>query len=83
MKIGKMLWRYVFLYWKLLIIVVLLFVVVVGVELIGLFIGKKMIDDYIFGIEKIWYEVVEKDKNVVKFYGIFYVREDCIQGFVF
>lgn len=56
MKIGKTLWRYALLYRKLLITAVLLLTVAVGAELTGPFIGKKMIDDHILGIEKTWYE---------------------------
>ncbi|MDU7577042.1 MAG: ABC transporter ATP-binding protein [Bacillus subtilis] len=80
MKTGKTLWRYALLYRKLLITAVLLLAVAVGAELTGPFIGKKMIDDHILGIEKTWYEAAEKDKNAVKFHGTSYVREDRIQG---
>ena len=79
MKIGKTLWRYALLYRKLLITAVLLLTVAVGAELTGPFIGKKMIDDHILGIEKTWYEAAEKDKNAVQFHGVSYVREDRLQ----
>ncbi|WP_185184181.1 multidrug resistance ABC transporter ATP-binding protein/permease BmrD [Bacillus subtilis] len=79
MKIGKTLWRYALLYRKLLITAVLLLAVAVGAELTGPFIGKKMIDDHILGIEKTWYEAAEKDKNAVQFHGVSYVREDRLQ----
>ncbi|WP_039073421.1 ABC transporter ATP-binding protein [Bacillus sp. MSP13] len=79
MKTGKTLWRYALLYRKLLIIAVVLLAVAVGAELTGPFIGKKMIDDHILGIEKTWYEAAEKDKNAVQFHGTSYVREDRMQ----
>lgn len=79
MKTGKTLWRYALLYRKLLITAVLLLAIAVGAELTGPFIGKKMIDDHILGIEKTWYEA-EKDKNAVQFHGTSYVREDRMQG---
>ncbi|WP_434813317.1 ABC transporter ATP-binding protein [Bacillus halotolerans] len=80
MNTGKTLWRYALLYKKLLITAVLLLAIAVGAELTGPFIGKKMIDDHILGIEKTWYEVSKKDKNAVEFDGTSYVREDRIQG---
>ncbi|PJY99832.1 multidrug ABC transporter permease [Bacillus vallismortis] len=79
MKTGKTLWRYALLYRKLLIIAIVLLAVAVGAELTGPFIGKKMIDDHILGIEKTWYEAAEKDKNAVQFHGTSYVREDRMQ----
>ncbi|BDG79267.1 putative multidrug resistance ABC transporter ATP-binding/permease protein YheH [Bacillus subtilis] len=80
MNTGKTLWRYALLYKKLLITAVLLLAIAVGAELTGPFIGKKMIDDHILGIEKTWYEVSKKDKNAVEFDGTSYVREDRMQG---
>ncbi|MCY8838507.1 ABC transporter ATP-binding protein [Bacillus atrophaeus] len=76
MKTGKTLWKYALIYKKLLISAVLLLMVAVGAELTGPFIGKKMIDDHILGIEKTWYEVSAGEKNAVSFQGKSYVRED-------
>nr|MCX3330592.1 multidrug ABC transporter permease [Bacillus pacificus] len=76
MKTGKTLWKYALIYKKLLISAVRLLMVAVGAELTGPFIGKKMIDDHILGIEKTWYEVSAGEKNAVSFQGKSYVRED-------
>ncbi|ASB64522.1 putative multidrug resistance ABC transporter ATP-binding/permease protein YheH [Bacillus velezensis] len=52
MKTGRRLWNYALQYKKLLIWAVVLLIIAVGTELTGPFIGKKMIDDHILGIEK-------------------------------
>ncbi len=62
MKTGKTLWKYALIYKKLLISAVLLLMVAVGAELTGPFIGKKMIDDHILGIEKLGMKCQQEKK---------------------
>lgn len=61
MKTGRRLWNYALQYKKLLIWAVVLLIIAVGTELTGPFIGKKMIDDHILGIEKTWVKASADD----------------------
>lgn len=74
MKTGRRLWNYALQYKKLLIWAVVLLIIAVGTELTGPFIGKKMIDDHILGIEKTWVKASADDPGAVRFRGHDYVR---------
>ncbi|MCC9022595.1 ABC transporter ATP-binding protein [Bacillus nakamurai] len=76
MSTGKRLWNYALYYKKLLIWAVVLLIIAVSAELTGPFIGKKMIDDHILGVEKTWYKGSSEDPGAVRFQGSYYVRED-------
>ncbi|WFA06251.1 MULTISPECIES: ABC transporter ATP-binding protein [Bacillus] len=76
MKTGKRLWQYALHYKKILIWALVMLTVAVTAELTGPMIAKKMIDDHILGIEKMWYEVPDKSKYTVSYNGREYVRED-------
>ncbi|MBY8912644.1 ABC transporter ATP-binding protein/permease [Bacillus sp. YC2] len=76
MNTGKRLWNYALYYKKLLIWAVVLLIIAVSAELTGPFIGKKMIDDHILGVEKTWYKGSSEDPDAVGFKGSYYVRED-------
>ncbi|MFU1720899.1 ABC transporter ATP-binding protein [Bacillus velezensis] len=79
MKTGRRLWNYALQYKKLLIWAVVLLIIAVGTELTGPFIGKKMIDDHILGIEKTWVKASADDPGAVRFRGHDYVREDRLK----
>lgn len=61
--------------------VALIFLIIaVGAELTGPFIGKKMIDDHILGVEKPYVEVNEKTDKTVYYQGNNYIRSDRLQN---
>ena len=59
---GKRLFQYALHYKKPILLALLLLLLAVGVELVGPFIAKRMIDTNIIGIEKPWYET-KQDEN--------------------
>ncbi|BBP88184.1 hypothetical protein BsIDN1_18020 [Bacillus safensis] len=61
--------------------VALIFLMIaVGAELTGPFIGKKMIDDHILGVEKPYVEVNEKTDKTVYYQGNNYIRSDRLNN---
>lgn len=64
MKTMKKVWRYIANYKKLLFITLSAMLIVQVLGLIAPLIVKSILDDYLVGIEKPWYEVTEVDKQV-------------------
>lgn len=64
MKTMKKVWRYIANYKKLLTITLLAMLVVQALGLVAPLIVKSIIDDYLVGIEKPWYEVSTADQEV-------------------
>lgn len=73
---GQRLYQYALLYKKPIILALFLLLLAVGVELVGPFIAKRMIDTNIMGIEKLWHETKEEDKYTVSYGESKYKRED-------
>ena len=64
MKTIKKVWRYIAKYKKLLFISLSAMLIVQTLGLIAPLIVKSILDDYLVGIERPWYEVEEVDKQV-------------------
>ncbi|MFC5649927.1 ABC transporter ATP-binding protein [Paenibacillus solisilvae] len=73
---GKRLFQYALNYKKPIILALLLLLLAVGVELVGPFLAKRMIDTNIMGIEKPWYETKQEDSYAVPYKGSRYKRAD-------
>ncbi|QMV45010.1 ABC transporter ATP-binding protein [Cohnella cholangitidis] len=73
---GKRLFQYALNYKKPILLALALLLLAVGVELIGPFLAKRMIDTNIMGIEKPWYETKQDEKYAVSYDGGWYKRED-------
>jgi ATP-binding cassette subfamily B protein len=73
---GKRLFQYALNYKKPILLALVLLLLAVGVELIGPFLAKRMIDTNIMGIEKPWYETKQEEKYAVSYDGGWYKRED-------
>ncbi|TVX99920.1 ABC transporter ATP-binding protein [Cohnella terricola] len=73
---GKRLFNYAWNYKKPIIIALALLLIAVGVELVGPFLAKRMIDTNIMGIEKPWYETKQDAKHAVSYKNGWYIRED-------
>lgn len=73
---GQRLFQYALHYKKPIILALLLLLLAVGVELVGPFLAKRMIDTNIMGIEKPWYETKEEDRFTVPYKGSWYIRAD-------
>jgi len=73
---GKRLFNYAWNYKKPIIIALALLLLAVGVELVGPFLAKRMIDTNIMGIEKPWYETKQDAKYAVSYKNGWYMRED-------
>jgi ATP-binding cassette subfamily B multidrug efflux pump len=73
---GKRLYEYGLMYKKMIIAGLLMLTVAVGLELVGPFIAKHMIDKHILGIERPWHEVEEGYDGAVPFQGKWYKRQD-------
>ncbi len=73
---GKRLFRYALLYKKPILIALALLLLAVGVELVGPFLAKRMIDTNIMGVEKPWYETKQDEKYAVSYGDGWYKRED-------
>jgi ATP-binding cassette subfamily B multidrug efflux pump len=73
---GKRLFQYALNYKKPIILALVLLLLAVGVELVGPFLAKRMIDTNIMGIEKIWYETQEDSSYAVPYGGSLYKRAD-------
>lgn len=75
---GKRLFQYAMIYKKPIILALLLLALAVCVELVGPFIAKRMIDQNILGIEKVWYETQSADGKTVSYKGETFKRGDHI-----
>ncbi|TFE25401.1 ABC transporter ATP-binding protein [Cohnella luojiensis] len=73
---GKRLFQYALNYKKPILLALVLLLMAVGVELIGPFLAKRMIDTNIMGIEKPWYDTEQNEKYAVAYDGGWYKRED-------
>lgn len=76
MTTGRRLLAYALLYKKILSVALIFLIMAVGAELTGPFIGKKMIDDHILGVEKPYVQVNEKTDKTVNYRGKEYIRSD-------
>ncbi|RKP51369.1 ABC transporter ATP-binding protein [Cohnella endophytica] len=75
-NIGKRLFHYALFYKKPIILALVLLLLAVGVELVGPFLAKRMIDTNIMGVEKPWYETTKDEKYAVAYGDSWYKRED-------
>lgn len=73
---GQRLLHYALNYKKPIMLALILLLLAVGVELVGPFIAKRMIDTNIMGIEKPWYETQEESSYAVSYKESQYKRED-------
>jgi ATP-binding cassette subfamily B protein len=64
LKTMKKVWRYIANYKKLLFITLSAMLIVQALGLLAPLIVKSILDDYLVGIEKPWYEVTEDDQQV-------------------
>ncbi|AVM23167.1 ABC transporter ATP-binding protein [Bacillus pumilus] len=80
MTTGRRLLAYALLYKKVLSVALIFLIIAVGAELTGPFIGKKMIDDHILGVEKPYVEVNEKTDKTVYYQGNNYIRSDRLDN---
>lgn len=80
MTTGRRLLAYALLYKKVLSVALIFLMIAVGAELTGPFIGKKMIDDHILGVEKPYVEVHEKTDKTVYYQGNNYIRCDRLNN---
>ncbi|AOZ87830.1 multidrug ABC transporter permease [Bacillus xiamenensis] len=80
MTTGRRLLAYALLYKKILSVALVFLIIAVGAELTGPFIGKKMIDDHILGVEKPYVEVNEKTDQTVYYQGNNYIRNDRLKN---
>ncbi|MEC3738020.1 ABC transporter ATP-binding protein [Bacillus safensis] len=80
MTTGRRLLAYALLYKKVLSVALIFLMIAVGAELTGPFIGKKMIDDHILGVEKPYVEVHEKTDKTVYYQGNNYIRSDRLNN---
>ncbi|MED0865651.1 ABC transporter ATP-binding protein [Bacillus safensis] len=80
MTTGRRLLAYALLYKKVLSVALIFLMIAVGAELTGPFIGKKMIDDHILGVEKSYVEVNEKTDKTVYYQGNNYIRSDRLNN---
>ena len=71
----KKVWRYVANYKKLLVITILAMLMVQSLGLVAPLIVKSILDDYLVGIEKPWYETTE-DKSQVEYSGSYYTQKE-------
>ncbi|MDM5319332.1 ABC transporter ATP-binding protein [Bacillus altitudinis] len=80
MTTGRRLLAYALLYKKVLSVALIFLIIAVGAELTGPFIGKKMIDDHILGVEKPYVEVNEKTDKTVYYQRNNYIRSDRLDS---
>ena len=73
---GRRLLRYAWLYKKPILAALVLLALAVSAELVGPIFAKRMIDQNIMGIQKVWYETQSGDRFVVSYDGGKYKRED-------
>lgn len=79
MKTGKRLYRYAMLYKKTIFIALILLTIGIGLDLLGPFVAKELIDEHIMGIENEWVKTNESN-DAVPFNGAWYKRADRIQS---
>ncbi|MFC5406667.1 ABC transporter ATP-binding protein [Cohnella soli] len=77
---GKRLFQYALQFKKPILLALSMLILAVGVELVGPFIAKRMIDTNIMGIEKSWYETKQDDRYAVSYLGALYKREDHLSA---
>jgi len=73
---GKRLLQYVLIYKKTIWIALVLLVLALIVDMTAPFLARRVIDDNILGIEKVWREVPGEQAKAVPFRGKWYKRED-------
>lgn len=75
MKTMKKVWRYISKYKKLLFISLGAMIIVQALGLLSPLIVKTILDDYLVGIEKPWYEVAEQNENTVTYDNRYFTQE--------
>ncbi len=74
MKTMKKVWRYIAKYKKLLVITLSAMLIIQALGLLAPLIVKTILDDYLVGIERPWYEVDESDHQV-SYQGRYFSQE--------
>jgi ATP-binding cassette subfamily B protein len=74
MKTMRKVWRYIAKYKKLLFITLSAMIVVQGLGLVAPLIVKSILDDYLVGIERPWYEATEENHEVA-YQGRYFTQE--------
>ncbi|WP_051237027.1 ABC transporter ATP-binding protein [Paenibacillus pinihumi] len=72
----KRLLRYAMQFKRTLLVALLILAVAVAADLAGPFVAKRLIDEHISGIERVWYETQDTGKYAVSYDGKRYKRED-------
>ncbi|MCK7486845.1 MAG: ABC transporter ATP-binding protein/permease [Bacillus subtilis] len=75
MKTMKKVWRYIAKYKKLLFISIAAMLVVQALGLVAPLIVKSILDDYLVGIERPWYETTVQTAATVEYDGRFFQQE--------
>jgi len=75
MKTMKKVWRYISKYKKLLFISLSAMLVVQALGLLAPLIVKTILDDYLIGIQRPWYEVLSEDEKTVSYQGRYFTQE--------
>ncbi|KIL36315.1 multidrug ABC transporter permease [Cohnella kolymensis] len=73
---GNRLFQYAWQFKRPILLALVLLALAVGVELVGPFLGKRMIDTNILGISKPWYETQQEETYAVPYDGSLYKRSD-------
>lgn len=77
----KRLFQYAWQFKRGIILGIIFLMIATALELAGPFIAKRIIDNHILGIESVWYEVEESNReHTVTFHNKHYVREDRISS---
>lgn len=74
----KRLAQYAWKFKRGIIIGIVCLTIAVALELAGPLIAKRVIDDHILGVEGIWHEVTEEDKNTALYQDRLYKRADRV-----
>lgn len=74
MKTMRKVWRYIAKYKKLLFISLTAMIIVQSLGLVAPLIVKSILDDYLVGIERPWYEVSQTDKQIT-YQGRYFSQE--------
>ena len=75
MKTMKKVWRYISKYKKLLFISLSAMLVVQALGLLAPLIVKTILDEYLIGIQRPWYEVLSEDDKTVSYQGRYFTQE--------
>ncbi|PKK99186.1 MAG: ABC transporter ATP-binding protein [Tenericutes bacterium HGW-Tenericutes-2] len=75
MKTMKKVWRYISKYKKLLFISLSAMLVVQALGLLAPLIVKTILDDYLIGIQRPWYEVLAENDKTVSYQGRYFTQE--------